>query len=82
MSHFISSTIITGKETFFFFFLIKWEREKVTRTEPIIAAKPVPVETTSPAAKRWELSPLKFSHRLSPFLLGFGLALNLGLLLS
>lgn len=71
-----------GKETlFFFFFFIKLEREKVTRTEPIIAAKPVPVETTSPAAKHWVLSLLKFSHRLPPFLLGFGLALNLESLL-
>lgn len=78
MSHFISSTIKTGKETFF---SIKLEREKVTRTEPIIAAKPVPVETTSPAAKHWEPSPLKVCHRLSPFFLGFGLGLNLGLLL-
>lgn len=36
------------------------------RTEPTIAAKPVPVETTSPAAKHWEPSPLSFSHRVSP----------------
>lgn len=74
MSHFISSTIIMGKKTFFF----KLEREKVTRAEPIIAAKPVPVETTSPAAKHWERSQMKFSHRLPPFLLGFGLVLNFG----
>lgn len=66
-----------GKETFY---LIKLEREKVTRTEPIIA-KPIPVETTSPAVKHSEPSLLKFSHRLSSFLLGFGLALNHVLLL-
>lgn len=62
-------------------FLIKLERQRATITEPIIAAKAVPVETSAPAAKHWELSLLKFPRRLSPFLLGFGLDLNFGLLL-
>lgn len=54
------------------FFLIKLEREKVIRAELLIAAKPVPVETTSPAAKHRESSLPKLSHRLLLFLLSLG----------